>query len=73
VYKIVNYDSWRSHPKLFNDFKTAFMVQQLTDPIATIEDWSSGSPEIVYDYRWGLLEMNKISDINNIPETNVKM
>jgi hypothetical protein len=48
MYKIVDYEKFESHPKLFSNFKIAFMIQQLSYPESFIEDWSNGEAVIVW-------------------------
>lgn len=52
MYKIVNYDYFQSCPTTFNDFDSAFMIQQLKYPDHTIEHWCDSEVKVVWDPTW---------------------
>jgi len=55
IYKIVNYDKWRSYPRIFNNFKDAFMIYELLgfeDEGHFIEYYEGDFKEVAYDPKW---------------------
>lgn len=52
MFYIVNYTRWENYKKPFDNFKDAFMIQQLKMPDAKIEEWDGYTKKLAWNPRW---------------------